>query len=649
MPMTQEMTDLLEKINSKKDLLTRSVEVRTVDVEKRSVEFSFSSEEPYLRWFGWEVLSHELGAMRMDRLKNNAPLLDNHNWRVQTGAVKSVDIVDKKGRVTCQMSRSARGEEVLQDMQDGIITNVSVGYIVHAAEKVGVKDGEPIILVTDWEPYEVSHVSIPADYTVGIGRSHEAIPPAKEVADAILEAVKSFGSKGTNVLGKEEKTTMKPEDENKPQAPTATKTAEPIDPAILLKAERERSAEIRKIATEHNVKDLAETAISAGTSVEDFSRQILDVLTERSKGNSVTESGTLRVSDAANVKKQFRSLGEQLQAVAVAEKSKGRNTDERLLELNRAPSGMSEQVGSDGGFLVQPEFVGTLLKDMYEMGEVLKRVRKIPMSSKTNRLIMNGVDETSRQTGKRWGGVRVYRDKEAGSVSKSNPEFRKIEMKLNKLTGICYATEELLEDAAALGSYIQQAFTEEFMVTNENEIFYGGGDGEMLGIYNSGALITVNKKSGQANDTFVVENAVSMRARLRASSRKNAVWFYNQELDAQLPLMVIGNQPVYLPAGSVAGNQFATLLGIPLIPVEYAQPLGTKGDISLFDLSDYLYADKGEMEAAQSIHVKFVEGENTFRFTMRNDGQPMQAKPTTPMKGGQTVSPFITLEDRKGG
>ncbi len=645
--LTQEMKDLLEKINSKKDQLCRSAEVRTVDTEKRTVELSFSSEEPYLRWFGWEILSHEPGAMRMDRLNNNAAVLENHNWYSQIGAVKSAEIADKKGRAVCQFSRGERGAEILQDIEDGIRTNVSVGYIVHAAEKIGVKDGEPIIKVTDWEPYEVSIVSIPADYTVGVGRSHEGVPTAQEVVKTILEAAKNFGK--TDVSNDKEKSIMPTEDENKPQAPAAVKTVEAADPASILKAERERQAQIRKIGTEHNVSDLAEKALKDGTSVDEFSRAILDVLSERSAKSDVTEQGAVRGSNPATVKKQFRSLGEQLQAVAAAAVSNGRSVDERLLELNRAPSGMSEQVGADGGFLVQPEFAGELLKDMYANGEVLSRVKKIPMSSNSNRLIMNGVDETSRQTGKRWGGVRVYRDKEAGEVAKSNPKFKKIELKLNKLTGICYATEELLEDAAALGSYIQQAFTEEFLVTNENEIFYGNGDGEMLGFFNSDVLISVPKETSQANDTFVVQNAVKMWARLHAASRKNAVWFYNQELDAQLPLMTIGNQPVYLPAGTVAGNQYATLFGRPLIPVEYAQPLGSKGDIVLADLSRYLYTDKGEMETAQSVHVKFVEGENTFRFTMRNDGQPMHSKPTTPMKGGQTVSSFITLDQRKGG
>lgn len=644
---TQEMKDLLAKINSKKDQLVRTAEVRTIDTEKRTVELSFSSEEPYLRWFGWEILSHAPGAMRMDRLQNNAAVLENHNWYGQIGAVKSAEVVDKKGRATCQFSRGERGSEILQDIEDGIRTNVSVGYIVHAAEKTGVKDGEPIITVTDWEPYEVSIVSIPADYTVGVGRSHGAIPTAQEVANTIIEAAKNFGK--VDKSSDKEKSNMPIEDENKPQAPTATKTAEPVDTSALLKAERERAAAIRKMGAEHNVADLAEKAVEKGTSEDEFSRAVLQILSERSNANPVTDQGGSRVADGAQPKKQFRSLGEQLQAVALAATTNGRSLDERLLELHRAPSGLNEQVGSEGGFLIQPEFAGELLKDMYEMGDIISRVRKIPMSSNSNRLIMYGVDESSRQTGSRWGGVRVYRDKEAGTVEKSQPEFREIEMKLNKLTGICYATEELLEDSAALSSYITQAFSEEFLVNNENEIIYGSGKGEMLGYFNSGALITVAKESGQANDSFVVQNALNMWSRLRATSRKNAVWLYNQELDSQLPMMTIGNQPVYLPAGTVAGNQYATLFGRPLIPVEYANPLGTKGDIQLVDLSAYLYTDKGEMETAQSIHVKFIEGQKAFRFTMRNDGQPLHAKPITPMKNGKTVSPFITLADRKAG
>lgn len=647
---TQEMKDLLEKINSKKELLRRNAEVGSVDTENRTVELSFSSEEPFLRWFGWEILSHEPGAMRMDRLKNSAAVLVNHDWDDQVAAVKGAEISkDKKGRATCKFSRSVRGTEILHDVEDDIRPNVSVGYRIYKAIKIGVQDGEDVILVTDWEPYEISIASVPADITVGVGRSNKQDQADPETVKAILEAVKNFGKVDESLLINEVKSKMPTEDENKPQGSTAVKAAEPIDHSALLKAERERAAAIRKMGTEHNVSDLAEKAVENGTNEDEFSRAVLDVLSERSKAKPVTDQGGSRVADGAQPKKQFRSLGEQLQAVALAATTNGRSLDERLLDLHRAPSGLNEQVGSEGGFLIQPEFAGELLKDMYEMGDIISRVRKIPMSSNSNRLIMYGVDESSRQTGSRWGGVRVYRDKEAGTVEKSQPEFREIEMKLNKLTGICYATEELLEDAAALSSYITQAFSEEFLVNNENEIIYGSGKGEMLGYFNSGALITVAKESGQANDSFVVQNALNMWSRLRATSRKNAVWLYNQELDSQLPMMTIGNQPVYLPAGTVAGNQYATLFGRPLIPVEYANPLGTKGDIQLVDLSAYLYTDKGEMETAQSIHVKFIEGQKAFRFTMRNDGQPLHAKPITPMKNGKTVSPFITLADRKAG
>jgi HK97 family phage major capsid protein/HK97 family phage prohead protease len=622
--------DLLQKINSKPELLRRTAEVRSVDLKDRTVELSFSSEEPYLRWYGYEILSHEPGAMRMDRLKNNAAVLLNHDWDTQVGAVKGAEISDRKGRATCKISRSELGTEVLNDVEDEIRTNVSVGYRVYAATKTGVQDGEDVILVTDWEPYEISFVSVPADITVGVGRNDEPV-----------------------IVNNKESKQMEPKEETTTQAPAATKAAEPtVNFADMIKAERTRSAEIRKIGQAHDLVDIAEKAVTAGASVEEFSRAVLEVLEERSRKNPVADQGGKPDKEPSTVKKEFKSFGEQLQAVAAAEISGGRNVDPRLLDLNRqfeatrAASGMSEQVGADGGFLVQPTFAGELQKNVYNSGELMSRVNKLPMSSNSNTMTLNGVDESSRQTGKRWGGVQVYRDKEAGTVAKSQPKFRKIELKMNKITGICYATDELLSDAAALGTYISNAFTEEFVFKNENEIMYGDGAGEMLGYFKSDLLAVVAKETSQAAGTVVVENITKMWARLYAPCRKDAVWLYNQELDSQLPLLKIGDMPIYVPEGSLANKPYATLLGRPLIPVEYAEARGVQGDLQLVDLSSYLYADKGEMEATQSIHVKFVEGETTFKFTMRNDGQPMWAKQLTPYKGADTLSPFVALGAR---
>lgn len=352
--------------------------------------------------------------------------------------------------------------------------------------------------------------------------------------------------------------------------------------------------------------------------------------------------------------KRFESLGEFLQAVIKADT--GRGIDQRLVEV-RAASGMNEGSGAEGGFLVQQDFATELIKRTYETGILANRCRKIPISSAANSLKLKGIDEKSRANGSRWGGVQAYWEAEAETVEATKPKFRTMELKLHKLIGLCYATEELLEDAAALESIIQQSFAEEFAFKVDDAIIRGLGSGMPLGILNSGCKVTVNKQGGQAANTILAENIINMWARMWARSRQNAVWLINQDIEPQLYTMyvpvknVAGNEnvggvPIYLPAGGLSGQPYGTLFGRPVIPIEQCETLGTEGDIILADLSQYLLADKGGIKSAVSIHVRFLYGESTFRFILRIDGQPLWHSALTPYKGSNTLSPFITLQTR---
>ena len=150
--------------------------------------------------------------------------------------------------------------------------------------------------------------------------------------------------------------------------------------------------------------------------------------------------------------------------------------------------------------------------------------------------------------------------------------------------------------------------------------------------------------------TVVWENIVKMRARLWARGRENSVWFINQDVEPQLQTMAmpvgVGGVPVYLPATGAAGAPFDTLFGRPVVPIEQCSTVGTVGDIVLADLSQYILAEKGGIEAASSMHVRFLYAEQTFRFMMRTDGQPLWSTALTPANGTNTVSPFITLATR---
>ena len=343
------------------------------------------------------------------------------------------------------------------------------------------------------------------------------------------------------------------------------------------------------------------------------------------------------------------AMGEFFQAVAKA----GAPGAEAMIDprlYKAAASGMNESTGADGGFLVQSDFSLALLDAAAEASVLAARCMRIPISANSNSITLPYINETSRADGSRSGGVTVYREAEAGTATASKPALATLELKLLKLMGIAYMTDELMADASALAAVLLTTFGNEFAYEYDDEILNGTGAGQCLGILNSGCLVSVSKEAGQAAATLVAANIIKMRARLWARSRANSIWLINQDVEPQLHQMSVavgtGGVPVYLPANGLSAAPYDTLYGRPVIPIEQAATLGTIGDIVLADLSQYVLVEKGGLESAQSMHVRFIYGENTFRFTLRNNGQPWWKTAKNPAKGSNTVSPFVALATR---
>jgi HK97 family phage major capsid protein len=150
------------------------IERKAIDEKARTTWLSIASDAPYSRWWGIEILSFEPGAIRTERLASGAPLLVGHDTADQVGVIEEYEIAGKRLRVKARFGRGARAAETFDDVVDGIRVNASVGYVIHDLELVGTDDatGADIYRVTDWEPLEGSLVAVPADHTVGVGRSH---------------------------------------------------------------------------------------------------------------------------------------------------------------------------------------------------------------------------------------------------------------------------------------------------------------------------------------------------------------------------------------------------------------------------------------------------------------------------------------------
>ncbi len=365
---------------------------------------------------------------------------------------------------------------------------------------------------------------------------------------------------------------------------------------------------------------------------------------------TVPDGAKITASPDRAGKDTFLSFGEQLVAVMQAGRPGG-IVDPRLRNI-QAATGLGETVPSEGGFLVQTDFATDMLKDVFETGILASKCRRITISGKANGIKINGIDETSRATS-RYGGIIAKWLHEAGDKTATKPKFRQIELNLHKLIGYCYATDELLDDAAALEGIIRDGFKGEFGFKIDDAIINGTGAGEPLGILTAGSLVTVAAEGAQAADTIMTENIVKMYSRIFASSRSNAVWLINQNVEPQLFTLHLdvgtGGIPVYMPAGGLSGLPFGTLFGRPVLPIEQCSTLGDIGDIILADFENgYILAEKGGIKSDVSIHVAFITDEQVFRFVLRADGQPVRATVLTPYKGTVTFSQshFIALAAR---
>lgn len=188
----------------KTGLMFRSLtfERGAIDEAKRTVEMSCSSELAVERWFGFEILDHSPESCDLSRMNGGGALLVNHRLEDQVGVVESASIKDRKLRAVVRFGKSARAEEVFQDVKDGIRRLVSIGYSVHKLVLDKVEEGVETLRAVQWEPYEVSLVPVPADPTVGVGRSEEASRQFETVVERPAEAPTPAKPQDTNMFNR---------------------------------------------------------------------------------------------------------------------------------------------------------------------------------------------------------------------------------------------------------------------------------------------------------------------------------------------------------------------------------------------------------------------------------------------------------------
>lgn len=396
----------------------------TVDEEKRTLEFSFSSETPYERWYGNEIISHDEGAADYTRLNDGAPLLFNHDPDQHIGTIEKGWTADKRGMVRVRFGNSPLAQEKFRDVADKILRKVSFGYLIDdiVLSKKGA-EGEPSdYTVTKYTPYEVSFVTIPADNTVGLGRELENDQEFKEL---LARANRSF------------------EEQNKPAAPAATKGVTMSEPTIDVKAEqakavqaeRERNTAITALGEKFGLQDMARELIASGKSLDEAREAVLAKIATRQTAVTGKE-GDIGLTD-----KEVQSFSFMRAINALANPNDRRAQEAAKFEREVSEAATKKRGKDAQGFFVPYEILraqrdlvkGTPSAGGYNVatnllsGSFIEMLRKKSILDRAGATVLNGlVGDIA--IPKQTGGATAYWVAESGSPTESQQTFGQVAM-----------------------------------------------------------------------------------------------------------------------------------------------------------------------------------------------------------------------------
>jgi HK97 family phage major capsid protein len=378
----------------------------------------------------------------------------------------------------------------------------------------------------------------------------------------------------------------------------------------------------------------------AKTAAKEAVEEVLDGLPEvKAKMNGKIEFGE-QPED-----RPFKSIWDNLMAVKTARLDGAQRAEDtfprlKFLRYEMKATGASEGVPMDGGALLEPTITAEIIKPMNETGSFTQYINPLPVGPNSNSGWVNGVDETSRATGSRWGGIRGYRLAESQTITGSKPAFRRIQWELKKYAALVVATDELLADSLQFERIVQEGVGEELNFMVNDDIMNGVGLAGCQGFINSGAFITVTRENA---NNITGADISGMYNRMNIRGRANGVWYIGNDSQPQLDkLFASGSTAVLFPYASITPDGVKRLYNRPIVTTEYNQTLGTAGDIVFIDPTQYLFWQKG-VQGATSIHVYFTTDEFAWRFTYRADGKSSVASALTPYKGSTTTSPFVGL------
>lgn len=328
-PLTRHLT--LARKAAPADAAVQTPAVDGLDVEARTLEMSFSSEAPVERWFGSEVLSHDPSACDFSRLNDAAPLLFNHNMDDVIGVVERAWTAgDARGHAVVRFAKTPRGDEVMGMVADGVLRNVSFMYRVDkyridSEEEDPWYDPDAVYTATSWLAYEISIVSVPADQSVGVGRSL-----ANEETSVRVESPARRTSTPPQAVPAQGISTRE-ETMSDIKAPVAEVTAD-----TAVKNERERVESIVALGRKHSL-DLEHVhgMISRGLSIAEARGEVLENIFMKGGQKPVASLGDTPNADLTDKEKRSYSFLRAVAAIVSNDWSKAGFEREVSMEIGK--------------------------------------------------------------------------------------------------------------------------------------------------------------------------------------------------------------------------------------------------------------------------------------------------------------------------
>jgi HK97 family phage major capsid protein len=482
-----------------------------VQQDSRTISLAFASEQPVERYWGIEILDMSPGAMRTGRMKSGAPLLCDHDTCCQVGIVEDISLgTDRVARADVRFGKSARAEQEYQDVIDGIRTNVSVGYIIHEMQAESEKDGITTWRVIDWEPYEISMVSVPADYIAsGVGRSVEE----REISITV----------NVTAIDESETTENEIETETAVSDPTSTETEErkPMEPNIQEErnaARKEAQTEVREILAIASKRpdvlmDAAREFITTGKTLDEFRTFAMERLFD---AKPVQVSAEIGLND-----KEARSFS-ILRAINAMANPNDRNAQaaaafeldcSRSVEgiLRKAPQGfyipmdvqkrdLTVGTGNAGGYTKQTDVLG---------GSFIEMLRNRMMTQRMGATVLSGLVGDIAIPGQS-GGATAYWVAENTAVTKSQQTISQVAMAPKTVGAFTDVSRKLLNQSSIdINNLVQSDLAKVLALAIDVAALHGPGTGNApTGIAATAGIGSVAGGTNGAAPTFA--NMISL-------------------------------------------------------------------------------------------------------------------------------------------